>query len=352
MGVVVWGLVLAGAAAGRTPAQRAAIAQALDKPIELSVENQPLPDVLRAISRRAGVPVHAAEDVLALLPYGAQTRVSATFKAVSLREGLRRLLGPIGMGFEVRGGRIELTASGPLLRIGRPATWQELATLERLAGEPWSAKLAEALPLQFQVPGEEDPKARLLAQAGRVGAGRADEVLEAACRALGWTWYPWEGRIVVLRQEDQAARALERRVSLRFEHRPLTEVLLALGARAGLVVRMQPGAIAALPRQTRESFSLLVDNTSIRQALELIAGVTGLRYAVEPGAIVIGLPQAATRPVYRRDPFVGKITIPSKSGRYQFDLLIRESDLPPEVNELRKRKVREAVEAMKRELGP
>ncbi len=350
--LAAWSLAAVWPASGQERPLRVVIEQALDQPTALSIDNRPLTDGLRAISEKTGVPVNVSDSVLALLPYGAETRVSATFKDVPLREGLKRLFRPIGMRFEVRQRHVEVVASSALLRIGGPASWQELATLERLAGQPWSQKLAAALPLQFRVQADDQARSKLLAQADGIGAGAADDVLEAACDALGWTWYPQDTQIVILRRMDQAARALEKRILLRASHRLLSDVLMELGKEAGMMIRMQPGVIAALPSQTQDEFSLLADNITIRQALELISGVTGLAYVVEPGAIVISLPQATTAPGYRRDPYVGKITVPGKTGRYQFDFLIRESDLPAELNELRKEKVREAIEAMQRELGP
>ena len=42
--------------------------------------------------------------------------------------------------------------------------------------------------------------------------------------------------------------------------------------------------------------------------------------------------------------------MPSRSGEYQFEFLLRESDLPPELNELRLEQIRRAVKAMESDL--
>jgi hypothetical protein len=118
---------------------------------------------------------------------------------------------------------------------------------------------------------------------------------------------------------------------------------------------MEPGLLWSLPQETRDSVSLVAESVSLEQALELISGVTGLRYRVSEGDLILeGADSAEQRESRRgmgRDPLVGKVVVPSESGSYQFEFVVRESDLPPELNELRREKIREAVRAMEDELA-
>jgi hypothetical protein len=199
----------------------------------------------------------------------------------------------------------------------------------------------------------------LLAQASKVGAGMAADVLEAACKELGWTWYPWDNFIVVLSLNDQADRFIERPVSLRYTNAALADVLVDLARQADLRLRLEPGVLRDLPIQIQQNVNLQMRDTTIRQGLEMLSGATGLAYEVTPEEIVVKATKESralsSQPisVFRSEnPVVGQITIPGKSGMFNFVFTIRESDLPPKLNKLRKDKIKQAVQTMERELAP
>jgi hypothetical protein len=307
-----------------------------------------------------------APGVTDLLPYGPATEVTAEIRNITLREGLTRLFAPLGLTFEVTQTGIEVFPTAALERIGRRATWPELKSLEWLSSVHFDQDPDAVSQLrgrvQFQVP-DPDPWPVLSAAIEKVGAGPGDTVLEIACHSLGWTWYPWGEQIAVVSLRQQMERQLQAVISVRKSHRMLSDVLRDVGRQAGLTIRLGPGAADALPVQTRQNFTLIADNVTAAEALEEIALATGLDYQVHDDGVVLTLPGAAasvaaataaaaesTEPSRRRDPYVAKITLPVAAGGYQLEFVVRESDLSPEVNELRKKLLDEANEVMEEAL--
>ncbi len=332
------------------------IEQVLDEPIELSVENAPLADFFAQMSDKTGVSILMPDEAYGLLPYGRSTQVTATLGNVTLREGLKQVLGRLGMAYVVTPTGLEVVPTPGLQRLGRRASWPELETLQWLNAtefvdqeEPLAALRKR---LQFHVT-EAEPWDLLVSEIRKVGAGSGADVLEAACEALGWSWYVWDGGIVVVSLKEQMKRQLDTMISIRMTNRPLTEVLRNVGRQAGILIRLGPGVSDALPVQTRKNFSLLADNVSAVEALEEIAGLTGLTYRVDAEGVMFELPSGFMgegRPARSTDPFVGKICVPDPTGKVQIELVVRESDLSPEVNELRKQVLKDADEIIRKAL--
>lgn len=341
--------------AGKTHDLRNLIAQALNQNTDLAVQDQPLKIAFVQISDQTGIKIEIDPASVELLPYGPETRVSAKVKGIPLKEGLRQLISPIGMTFQVLEDKVLVRATPVLLRIGRQATWDELALIDELSKKPF-AGVVDHLSIQFQVNTITNPHADLLAKAKNVGQGSAAEVLDIATRALGWTWYPWDRQIVVITREQQAMRLLDKRYTLNYRRQNIGQIILELTDLAGLTVKFDSGVLDKLPAETRESFSLVAENYSVRQALELICGTTGLEYHLKGETITIaaGAPlvgeEAAARS--RNDPYVGRVKVPGKSGQYEFEFFLRESDLPPDLNLVRKDKIKQAVETMRKDLSP
>lgn len=359
---VLWGILVA--MVGFVPSQvdmESLIEQAMDQAVDFEIVEKPLTEAFAIVSEATGVPLYIAPEVARLLPYGADTRMTATMHQMSLREGLGRLLQPLGMRCRTMGDQVVVIPSDGLWRIGRRATWNELKTLEWLAGLTWRNDPADleklrAL-LQFQVP-ESDPTSLLFAEMSRAGAGPADEILTLACRELGWSWHPWGKTLALITAEEQAWRDLQRPVTLQVEHQPLAAVLEQLSAQSGLHVQIDPEVLETLPRETRENFSLLLVDATVQQALEAITKATKLRIDLHSGGVNLVSPMAemtAASPApapstdFANDPIVGRVSLPGPGGVYHFEFFIRESDLPPDVRAARQRLIDQAVEQMRRD---
>lgn len=341
------------------------IVQALDQPTSLEVEDVPIRDTIDALSEATGIPIVFEPGTLGLLPYGSRTLVTASIEGQPLRDSLDALFMPIGLTYTPRDDRLLIHPTEPLRRICRRATWEELATLELLASREWSPDLMETLSFQFQdVPtGRAEAAREVLARlTAAVGAGSAAEVLEHACTQYGWTWYPSGEHVVVLSKTRQVERQLEKRVPVRYVQVSLEEALLDLAQQAGVLLRMDPGVMTTLPPQTAQRFSLRIENATVRQALEVVAGQTGLGYFIEPDGIRIAsmiAPPSAGDPrtpvedtarviqEWRTNPLVGEIIFPRPDGS-SFSFLLRLDDLTPEVDRLRKSRIEAEMNHIRR----
>jgi hypothetical protein len=339
-----------------------AIEQALDQSTDLDIQDKSIAVAFDELSRRTGVRIDIDASVLDRLPYGPQTALTAKFEHAPLRECLRSMLAPLGLTFAVRENAVHVLATAPLRRIVRRATWDELDTLKRLAETPWSDELWQAMEFQFDssVPEDCEDPGKLRGRVDAAGAGSAGDVLEIATATFGCTWYPSGRKIVVLSKKRQIERQLEQRVSLRFFHAPVQDVLLDLGREAGTLMKMDPGVIALLPRAVAESFSLTIENTTIRQALEVISGTTGLRFDVDDDGIHVsanpfspeqGAEGTTGTAAARANEVVGIVTLRNEDQTSNVSLFIREGDLPPDVNAARKKRIDQAVEAMRKMLA-
>ena len=347
--------------------QEIRIIRRLDEPISLDVNQMPIRKAVAALAEAAGVAVEIERNTLDLLPYGSKTILTAKIENHPLAESLTEMLRPLALTFRPEKKRILITPTPPLRRIVRRATWAELDLLDQLQTKSWSPELFNNLKLQFHDARAGDFKANrdaILRLAEAVGGGSAADVLERACDQFGSSWYPAGEHIIVLDKTRQIERQLERRLTLRYEQVTLEQALLDLAERAGILLKMEPGALASLSPQVAERFSLTIENATVRQALEVIAGQTGLGYAVESdgvrlskgsgaavsmggGATAAGGDAAAMMRALRSNSFVGQVTFKGEDGK-TYAFFIRENDLPPEVNQMRRDKIEDAANEIRR----
>jgi hypothetical protein len=96
---------------------------------------------------------------------------------------------------------------------------------------------------------------------------------------------------------------------------------------AGVDFIMEPGAIAKIPAESR-NLRLVLDNASIAQALENIAGFTGLAWNVSDKGVYIWNPSSAGGAGANREPTIGLITLDNG-----MQVVLRESQVPPDMRE-------------------
>lgn len=367
---------------GAAAEQAATLQQALDQVTEFEVEEVPVGKAFQALTDQTGIQFFLAPETLDLLPYGEDTRVSVEFENVPLREGLDQLLLPLGMSFEVasEGMRwlpredqpkmleklvtpegVRVLPKPALVRIGRRPTWEELDTLAFVRGVNWLEKKdRNALRDRLQFRGDAFSWSTLALEAQRIGAGPGDEVLSLACESRGWTWFPEGDRIVVLPAREQLRRQLQCGVSFRCTHRSLVEVLQQLARQAHVDIRHEPGVIASLPAQTRDNFSLLLQDVTAAEALDQIAAATGLGYRLDQNAVVFYHPGAVASESadsggaksFAQDPFIAKLVLPAAPGEAQVEILIRKSELSPDAIRARDQLVQKADEILRLQLEP
>ncbi|HOW70983.1 MAG TPA: hypothetical protein PKY77_10310 [Phycisphaerae bacterium] len=353
------------------------IIKALEQPTKLDVQNTPIQKALQQLADSTGIPIRLAAGTASLLPYGSQTNLTAKIENQPLKESLTALLRPLGLQFAPQHDHVLVSPVPPLYRMSRRASWEEVDLLKKLATTPWSKDLFDSLQFQFQDSPAADAAANretLGRLADAIGAGQAAEVLEHACLQHGWVWSLNGNVIVVSTKTRQIEKQLDRRVSLRYVQANLKDALMDLAARAGVLLHFDPGVLASLPPQTAERFSLSMENTTIRQALEIIAGETGLMYFIEADGVRIsnnlvspatgtgpagagGSSQAqveataqATAAALRATSVIGQISFPLNDGTTA-SFYLRQGDLPPEVNEMRKIRIDKAINQLRKHLS-
>ncbi len=327
--------------AGEPMDMNALIQEALDQPVDFEVIDKPILEAFLIIAEKTGVPLWIDPDTIRLLPHGENTTMSARMTNIPLRAGIDRLLDPIGMEYRIVGGRVEVTACPAMRRIGRAATWSELQTLEWAGKTEWEASMATTDEFrhrfQFMVD-MPDPYEMLVTAMNRAGAGTVHDVLMIACKQLQWAWYPTNERIAIISANEQVLRDLQQPVTIHANHQPMTDVIAKLSRKCGISMSIEPGAIATLPPDARNRFMLVLEDAPVDRGLQAIRA-TGLDYRFTDG----GIEWFSTLPSRddNGDPVVAIIVLPGDDGEVQ--ILIRESELPPDLRETRKAVVDEFI---------
>ncbi|MBI1826753.1 MAG: hypothetical protein HYR83_10270 [Planctomycetes bacterium] len=341
------------------------ILQALEEPGHITLDNVRLADAFQKVSEQTGVNVMMSDSAMRMTPQGPDTIIKKVDLArIPLREGLTRLLSPLGMTFTVRDNGVEVVPKPAILCLGRPPTWNELETLDELTnmhlGKDAGALGRLQSRIQFQVP-LPDGWGALAEKIRDVGAGPGDEALTLACNNLGWSWCLNDKQIVVAPMEAQIRERLQKPITIRMNGRELLDVFDKLSDELGIRISAEPGIIASLPPQLRTIASLNVQQIPAERVLDRISEYTGLGYFIgsegvtfcrnfSPGGIKqISSPvgdSPASPPVPAADPYVAKIVIPLSDGR-TVEWLVRRSELPEDLRRMRERDLNDFIEQMR-----
>lgn len=331
--------------AGTTFAQSSTVAlqQALDRPLDMTLEDATIADVFNTLTAKTGVRFIVDERTIACLPYGDQTRVAVRLRNVTLRRDLARMLAPQALVWTVEGDAIRIMPSDALARMVRPASHDELQILGRLSTDKLVPveKGSAAMDQLRQLPGLGDIELTIQVKGDLASAkARADQALpctgaqwlDAFCRGESWTWYLWGDEIIVLDRKMQIERQLQQVVTLRYQNDKLVNILLDLAKEGRFTLAMDPGVMNSLPAEVATNFSLAMSSATISQALEVISGATGLEFPrTDEGVRVVASQKLlqSTRSG-RRAPFFVRMSMPGIDGM-EIDVFLRADDLPEDL---------------------
>jgi hypothetical protein len=342
--------------------------EALDKQVGKLELSGSLPKAMRDIADQTGVRIEAQRAVWDLLPWGEQTNLTARIENQTLREALAGITQKLGLTFELKDQYVELQPMPALRRLGRRATVAELRALDVLAAtkasfaneRPTVKQLVDGVDARLQAIDAEVTNSKKqplgLAVEYRMtdtvlqdqtvfvsrGANLLDalESLTANTRA---TWYPWGKSIVILPKEEVIRNQLGKTLTMRYNGTDITQVLSELSQAAGVEFSIQPGAVQQIPPDFRK-INLLLDNASVRQALENISGFTGLGYVVREKDVYLWN-QTADRPaVGGSDPIIGQVELQG------LNVYLRTSQVPPDVRDYLKYKAQMHVEQLRQKM--
>jgi len=346
-------------AAARATTAPAPTAEALDRPLpDINLQAQSLGSVLEALSHKAGVRFEIDDDTYATLPWGRETRLASlkVTRGASLRSTLDELLKPLGLVYSVGDKAVRIDPSAPLSRMNRRSTWNDLHFLNWLDTTPCTAENLAKTKIQYRITTKVNGPQLLRDQIKRAGDGTISQMLEAATKALGWTWFPDEDHVVILSAQAHIAHNLSRTVTARYNQMGLSHILLDLADKADVPLFLEPGLMLKLPPNVANSYTLLVQQFTVRDALEMICAETGLTYKILRDGISISMsPNAPGSPAAGRtrgDPYVARIVVPARNGGYNYEFVIRESEMPQDVLEYRGQMIDEMIEKMRQDMAP
>lgn len=318
----------------------ALINRTLDQPVKIQIDTV-LPEAMNTIGRTTGVRIQAEQAVWDLLPWGEQTNINAKIENQTLRQALDAITRKLGLMYVLKDQTVELYPMPALRRVGRRATIEELGALDLLTSQPMGLK-QDQISLSSLIRAVDEKlcsiKAPYAVEYRSGDVGRPDkllsvprnatvaEALECISRDTALTWHPWGKSILILPKEEQVRNQLSRTITMRFAGVDVAQVLGELSQRSGVALEIEPGALQRLSPEARK-VHLMLDNSSILQALESISGVTGLGYVITPRGVYIWN-QSWSQPG-QRDRFIGVITLPD-SGVQMF---LFESQLPADMRD-------------------
>ncbi len=323
-----------------------AVQRDLDKPFNMKLGETTITAALAEISSRTGIPINLAEGTLARLPHGEETRLLRINAAdVKLRKALDAILTPLALEWAVSdNGSIIVRPTPELIRMNHRPTFAEtnilfaLADTRMVRGKKFLDQAREAagrdeLKLDWQVGDAESRAAAVAAADGRMPCN-GFQYLHRLCQNRGWTWYLSGTDIIILSEEMQAARQLGRTLTVTYQRQPLLVVLQDLARRADLGLKMDPGVLTNISDQAKESFSLVVKDATVDEALQQISGATGLTFKTDGLNIRVGgsEAQAARGTVRKRPEFLVGMPVTDKDGT-QYIIIMPPGELSDELVE-------------------
>jgi hypothetical protein len=339
----------------------ALINEALDKQQPLQLDGT-LPQVIGAIAQKTDVRIEVAPGVYDLLPWGDQTTVKARIENQTLRDGLRAIARRLGLTLELRDEAVELKPLPALRRLGRRATVEELEVLDLLGRT--NLELQNDRPTVKQLLAAVDSKLESAKSIFAIEDRTPDAVgsaavpvprnatlldaLESIPQSTDATWYPWggaqRGTLVVRPKVDHVRDLLNKTITRRFAGVDVGQVLSELSSLSGVHFAIEPGAVQRIAGDSR-NIRLILDNAPISQALESIAGFTGLAWSVNEKGVYVWNPSGAGGAAGAREPSVGLIMLDNG-----MQVVIRESQIPPDLREYVKHKTAQHFEKMRKQM--
>jgi len=302
-----------------------AIFTALRKKVTLDFQEKPLREVARSLSALSGVSVLL--DVRAIgIP--ADTAVSFAVREMTLRSALRLMLRQLDLTFVIQDQVLLITTPDRLQRVRSLALYPvgDLLAGQKSSDQHWrdldgltSLITAAVAPYGWDSVGgfgsivrvQSDDVQGLLVSQTRYVHQRIAELLTLLRRIdpQGDAAAAWKTAWLDKTPEDIAAReaigeALRRRMTLKFERTPLSEVVARLREESKVEIVAAPIASAGPAAPADPPVTLDLTGVSLQTALELILDQLGLVWRIEGPALLITEPddwRVATGQSDRRD---------------------------------------------------
>lgn len=331
----------------------ALIHEALDKIVDLDLDAT-LPQALKKIEDKTGVPIRVTRQTYDMLPWGEQTKLTAKISQQTLRNSLSAITQKMGLRFTVTDQEVLIEPLPALTRLAERAKADELKMIDLLASTPYPqagrdqtlSEIAETLDEQFvSMAGSPSLENRTEAADSvviKTFKGQSMlEVLEEVHKQTRNTWYPWGLGVVIRPKEELIRTLLDKPVSARFAGVDVAQVLTELSRRSGVDFTIEPGAVQRIPPESR-TIKLVLENVSINQALESICGFTGLGYVVNDSGVYIW------NSTFSQIPSSNRVTTIMTIDGVQ--VLLPENELPSDVKQYLQSKRQKAIELLRQQM--
>ncbi len=348
--------LLQGATRARASSGSIALQRRLDSPFSLRLHKTPLSAVFADIAHKAGISLEVENSVYAALPYGATTRVSATFRNASLRSAIAEILSPLGLRDATSGSHLVIMPSPALARIGRRATWNELQLLQAIRRTQlstftgnWTADLRRTLgrsKLTVQI--ASNNTARAAQAAAKVRAELPTTIAQALdtyASATHQLWFVRRDSVAMMSQHDWLQRQLQRPIVIHFSNVPLETVVTRLGQLSGIRFKPDPGLYLAVPAVSVDS-----SNGTVQQTLDVLSGAARIAYTVRRHYILLHLAGKTGHARAPRSAIIGTISLPFGHDRGKLDLFLRRSDISTSLYHALQTHLHAAVKRLRRQL--
>jgi hypothetical protein len=354
--LIALALILLAAPAFAQPKTSALISEELDKLAEFQLSGT-LPQAMKEITAKTGVPIEVTPQTYDLLPWGEQTTINAKIANQTLRKALEAITRKLGLTFELRDEAIEIKPLPALRRLGRRATIEELGVLDILsrtelkldADRPTLKQVVAAVDSRldemkspFAITNRAQTDAMLDAPVPVSKNATLLDALEAIARSTDATWYPWGHDLIVSPKADHVRDMLGKTITRSWNGVDVAQVLAELANLSGTNFVIEPGAVQRIAGDSR-NIRLVLENAPIQQALESIAGFTGLAWSVNDKGVYIWNPGSAT--AQTREPSIGWITL--DNGMH---VILRESQVPADLREYVKHKTNQHFEKLREQM--
>ena len=334
----------------------ALINEELDKLAEFQL-NGTLPQAIKEITAKTGVPIEVTPQTYDLLPWGEQTTINAKIANQTLRKALEAITRKLGLTLELRDEAIQIKPLPALRRLGRRATVEELGVLDLLSRT--ELKLDSDRPTVKQILAAVDSRLEELKSPFAVeNRAQADTIvdapvaiarsatmltaLEAIPQATDATWYPWGDTLIVRPKADHVREQLAKTITRSWNGVDVSQVLAELANVSGVNFVIEPGAVQRIAGDSR-NIRLVLENAPIQQALESIAGFTGLAWSVNDKGVYIW--NAGNASGQTREPSIGLLTLDNG-----LQVVLRESQVPADLREYVKYKTSQHFEKMRQQM--
>ena len=320
----------------------ALINQELDKLVQIQVDGV-LPQVLKTIEEKTGVPFVVSDAVYSQLPWGDQTSVSARVENQTLRQALTAITRRLGLTYTLESQAVRIEPMPALARLGRRSTVQELEALNLLSSTELGQTGDRATVQQIVTAANQKlqaMKSRFSIEFRPGGLIKPDDsaplahgdtiadALDSLEKETDATWYPWGNAVLLVPKEAMVRNQLQKTINTRFSAEDVTQVLAQLSELSGTHFQLEPGAIQRIPPEYR-TITLRLENATVRDAMESLAGITGLGYVVKGGSVYIwNESPAGSASGSRLDPVIALLQL--DNGMQVF---LRDKDLPPDIRE-------------------